>query len=114
MVPLRRFSIVSEGVSGLKTSPVRRARAKLFFEWRVDSFLNVGSRSPLRLPQTILEKSQHGRPDEVKITSASSHLWCSHFGCWRIVLGAGCALEMLPKERKLREFTRLEVACRRV
>ena len=101
MVPLRRLSIVSGRVSGLKTSPVRRARAKLFFECRVESFLNAGSRSPLRLPQTILKKRQYRRSTEAKISSASSHLGCSHVGCGRIVVGSGCAMAMLPKERKL-------------
>lgn len=52
--PSMREEMVASSVSGEKTSPVRMAMEKLFLAWRVATFLRAGSRSPLRLPRTIL------------------------------------------------------------
>lgn len=53
-VSLINESKVESSVSGVKTSPVKMAKVKLFFAWSAVSFCNAGSRAPLRLPSTIL------------------------------------------------------------
>jgi hypothetical protein len=75
-VPLIRESRAASSVSGVKTSPVMMASAKLFFACRAASFVSAGSSFPFRDPSTMLlwceeAKLTHGLSLETYIFGAA-------------------------------------------